>query len=64
MGRHDEEPTDRSADESRAGESRAGESRVDPTVDEQVHEVGDEHLGLEGGVDIRPNSAREDLRLT
>ncbi len=52
MGRHDEDPT-----------SDHAEPTVEPTVDEQVHETGDEHLGLEGGVDIRPPSARENLRL-
>ena len=52
MGRHDEDPTTADA-----------EPTVEPTVDEQVHETGDEHFGLEGGVDIRPPSARENLRL-
>ena len=59
MGRHDEEPTD-----STDAELIDAEPKVEPTVDEQVHETGDEHFGLEGGVDIRPPSARENLRLT
>lgn len=62
MGTDDEVPT---TDHSTDAEPRAdAEPRVDPTVDEQVHAVGDEHLGLEGGVDVRPPSARENLRLT
>lgn len=61
MGRHDEDPT---TDSSAAESSADTDPRVEPTVDEQVHETGDEHFGLEGGVDIRPPSARENLRLT
>lgn len=56
MGRNDEEATDQ--------HDTDAEPRVEPTVDEQVPETGDEHLGLEGGTDIRPPSARENLRLT
>ena len=44
--------------------SPESEPRVEPTVDEQVHETGDNHDGLEGGVDVRPPSARESIRLT
>jgi hypothetical protein len=55
MDRHDEDPTT---------DDVTAEPRVEPTVDEQVHESGDKHDGLEGGVDVRPPSARENLRLT
>ena len=58
MGRHVEDPTN-----DRSPEAADTEPRVEPTVDEQPIENGDEHLGLEGGVDIRPPSARENLRL-
>ena len=67
MGRNDEDPTtDRSAevDSDTETDTDFDEPRVEATVDEQVHETGDEHFGLEGGVDIRPPSARENLRLT
>jgi len=55
MGRHDEEITPDHAET---------EARVEPTHDEEVLERGDAHDGLEGGVDVRPPSARENLRLT
>jgi hypothetical protein len=54
MGRHDEE----------ISETTESEARVEPTHDEEVLERGDGHDGLEGGVDTRPASARENLRLT
>lgn len=56
MDRHDEVPTDEVTENT--------EPRVEPTVDEQVHATGDNHDGLEGGVDVRPPSARENIRLT
>jgi hypothetical protein len=71
MGRHDEDPTTADTTDDTATDDTAtdgyrpdAEPTVEPTRDEQVHEVGDEHFGLEGGVDVRPASARENLRLT
>lgn len=56
MDRYDEVPTDDVTADT--------EPRVEPTVDEQVHETGDNHDGLEGSTEVRPPSARETLRLT
>ena len=59
MSRFDEDPSTETSPD-----TDATEPRVEPTIDEQVPETGDEHAGLEGGVDIRPPSARENMRLT
>lgn len=60
MTRHDD-------DESTPQGAERGEPEAEvagATIDTGVPGAGDEHLGLEGTRDIRPHTAREDLRLT